>query len=125
LGIGDRRAIVQSRQFQRSFFAAESKAGFIPDAQIPLVLVVMNLSYALSAYPVGVLSDRINRQTLLLMGWGLNAVIYMGLAIAQDPWQVWLLVGGYGLYLGMTQGYCWQWLRIGYQSICGGQPLGF
>lgn len=71
----------------------------------------MNLSYALSAYPVGVLSDaascpsvRVNRKTLLLVGWGLNAVLYLGLAIAQDPWQVWLLVGGYGLYLGMTQG---------------------
>ena len=50
------------------------------------------------------LSDRVNRKTLLLIGWGLNAVIYLGLAITQDPWQVWLLVGGYGLYLGMTQG---------------------
>ena len=39
----------------------------IPDAQIPLVLVVMNLSYALSAYPVGVLSDRVNRKMLLLV----------------------------------------------------------
>jgi hypothetical protein len=28
----------------------------------------------------------------------------LGLAIAQDPWQVWLLVSCYGLYLGMTQG---------------------
>lgn len=87
-----------------AFLLLKAKQVFIPDAQVPLVLVVMNLSYALSAYPVGVLSDRINRQTLLLMGWGLNAVIYMGLAIAQDSWQVWLLVGGDGLYLGMTQG---------------------
>jgi MFS family permease len=87
-----------------AFLLLKAKQVFIPDAQVPLVLVVMNLSYALSAYPVGRLSDRVNRKTLLLLGWGLNAVIYLGLAIAQDPWQVWLLVGGYGLYLGMTQG---------------------
>jgi MFS family permease len=87
-----------------AFLLLKAKQVFIPDAQIPLVLVVMNLSYALSAYPVGVLSDRINRKTLLIFGWGLNAVLYLGLAIAQGPWQVWLLVGGYGLYLGMTQG---------------------
>jgi MFS family permease len=87
-----------------AFLLLKAKQVFIPDAQIPLVLVIMNLSYALSAYPVGVLSDRINRKTLLLLGWVLNAVIYLGLAIAQAPWQVWFLVSGYGLYLGMTQG---------------------
>lgn len=87
-----------------AFLLLKAKQIFIPDAQVPLVLVVMNLSYALSAYPVGVLSDLINRKTLLLLGWGLNALLCIGLAIAQDPWQVWLLVGGYGLYLGMTQG---------------------
>jgi MFS family permease len=87
-----------------AFLLLKAKQVFISDARIPLVLAVMNLSYALSAYPVGVLSDRVNRKTLLLMGWGLNAALYLGLAIAQDPWQVWLLVGGYGLYLGMTQG---------------------
>ncbi len=87
-----------------AFLLLKAKQVFIPDAQVPLVLVVMNLSYALSAYPVGVLSDRVNRKTLLLIGWGLNAVIYLGLAITQNPWQVWLLVSGYGLYLGLTQG---------------------
>jgi MFS family permease len=87
-----------------AFLLLKAKQVAIADYQIPLVLVVMNLSYALSAYPVGALSDRINRKTLLLWGWVLNAGLYLGLAIAQSPWQVWMLVGGYGLYLGMTQG---------------------
>jgi MFS family permease len=87
-----------------AFLLLKAQQVMIPAAQIPLVLVVMNLSYALSAYPVGVLSDSVNRKLLLLLGWGLNAVIYLGLAIAQNPWQVWLLVSGYGFYLGMTQG---------------------
>jgi MFS family permease len=87
-----------------AFLLLKAKQVAIADYQIPLVLVVMNLSYALSAYPVGALSDRVNRKTLLTWGWVLNAGVYVGLAIAQSPWQVWMLVGGYGLYLGMTQG---------------------
>jgi Na+/melibiose symporter-like transporter len=35
-------------------------------AQVPLVLVAMNLSYALSAYPLGLLSDRQSKHQLLL-----------------------------------------------------------
>ncbi len=42
---------------------------------------------ALSTYPVGALSDRVNRKTLLILGWGLNALIYLGLAFSQAPWQ--------------------------------------
>lgn len=87
-----------------AFLQLKAKQVMIPDAYIPLVLVIMNLSYALSAYPVGVLSDRVNRKTLLMLGWGLNALIYFGLALSQASWQVWLLIASYGLYLGMTQG---------------------
>lgn len=87
-----------------AFLQLKAKQVMIPDAHIPLVLVVMNLSYALSAYPVGVLSDHVNRRTLLTLGWGLNALIYLGLAFSQTSWQVWLLIASYGLYLGMTQG---------------------
>ncbi|MBE9180266.1 MFS transporter [Oculatella sp. LEGE 06141] len=87
-----------------AFLQLKAKQVMIPDAHIPLVLVIMNLSYALSAYPIGALSDRVNRRTLLILGWGLNALIYLGLAFSQSPWQVWLLITSYGLYLGMTQG---------------------
>jgi MFS family permease len=87
-----------------AFLLLKAKQVMIADAQIPLVLVVMNLSYALSAYPVGALSDCMNRKTLLILGWSLNALIYLGLAIAQAPGQVWLLIASYGLYLGLTQG---------------------
>ena len=87
-----------------AFLLLKAKQVLIPNAQIPLVLVIMNFSYALSAYPVGVLSDRANRKTLLLLGWMLNAILYLGLSVAQYPLQFWALVAGYGLYLGMTQG---------------------
>ncbi|ODG98217.1 MFS transporter [Nostoc sp. KVJ20] len=76
----------------------------INTALIPLSFVVMNITYGLSAYPIGALSDRIGRLGLLVGGFALFALIYLGLAFAQAPWQIWILFGFYGLYLGKTQG---------------------
>jgi MFS family permease len=73
-------------------------------AQVPLVLVAMNLSYALSAYPLGILSDRQSKHQLLLWGWGLYALIYFGLGFTDSSGLFWVLVVLYGLYLGLTQG---------------------
>jgi MFS family permease len=71
---------------------------------IPLTLVVMNLAYSLSAYPVGLLSDRIGRIGLLGNGLLLYALTYLGFAFAHQTWQVWLLFALYGLHQGMSQG---------------------
>lgn len=71
---------------------------------IPLTLVVMNTAYSLSAYPLGVLSDRIGRMGLLISGFSLYAFVYLGFAFVQASWQVWGLFAFYGLYLGMSQG---------------------
>lgn len=71
---------------------------------IPLSFVVMNITYGLSAYPIGVLSDRIGRVGLLISGFSFFALVYLGLAFAQTPWQLWLLFALYGVYLGKTQG---------------------
>jgi MFS family permease len=71
---------------------------------IPLTLVVMNIAYSLSAYPIGLLSDRIGRIGLLSNGLLIYALTYFGFAFVDRTWQVWLLFGLYGLYQGMSQG---------------------
>ncbi len=71
---------------------------------VPLTLVVMNLAYSLSAYPAGILSDRFGRFGLLLGGFMLYALVYLGFAFVQTPWQVWVLFAFYGLHMGMSQG---------------------
>jgi MFS family permease len=81
----------------------------IAPAIIPLTLGVMNLTYALSAYPVGWLSDRaagprIGRVGLLCLSFLLYALTYLGFAAATAPWQIWALLMLYGLYLGLSQG---------------------
>ncbi len=71
---------------------------------IPLTIMVMNIVYSISAYPVGLLSDRIGRFGLLLSSFLLYAFIYLGFALVQTSWPIWILFAFYGLYLGMSQG---------------------
>jgi len=70
-----------------------------------LIMVVMfNLIYALVSTPAGSLSDRIGRRRLIIGGWLVYAVIYLGFAFAQTAWQIWVLYVAYGLYYGMAYG---------------------
>jgi len=71
---------------------------------IPLTFVVMNIAYSFSAYPIGILSDRLGRFGLLVGGFILYALVYLGFAFVQAPWQVWGLFALYGLHLGMSKG---------------------
>ncbi len=71
---------------------------------ILIMLAMFNLIYSLISTPAGSLSDRIGRRRLIVGGWLVYAVIYLGFAFAQAAWQVWALYVVYGLYYGMAFG---------------------
>jgi MFS family permease len=68
------------------------------------MLVVFNLVYTLVSAPAGGLSDRIGRRKLIIGGWLVYGLIYLGFALAQSSIQVWVLYVFYGLYYGMAYG---------------------
>lgn len=68
------------------------------------MLLAFNIVYTLVAGPAGALSDRWGRPRLILIGWLVYALIYLGLAFSQTAWQVWGLFMGYGIYYGMVEG---------------------
>ncbi|HKS20465.1 MAG TPA: MFS transporter [Bradyrhizobium sp.] len=70
----------------------------------PVVLVVMNVVYALSAYPAGVLSDRVNRKALLVVGLLFLAGSDLSLALVSNLGGIALGVIFWGLHMGFTQG---------------------
>jgi MFS family permease len=76
----------------------------LPIALVPAVMVLMNIFYALAAYPAGVLSDRIDRRTVLITGLLLLIVADIVLALASGVAGVAIGVILWGLHMGLTQG---------------------
>jgi len=72
--------------------------------QIMGMLLTFNAVYALLSSPAGALSDRWGRRRVLLAGWMVYGLVYLGLAMANTGLQVWLLFGLYGIFYAMTEG---------------------
>jgi len=75
-----------------------------PLFQITLMLVLHNAAYAAVAWPFGRLSDRFGRRRIIIFGWAIYAIVYLGFAITSSLWQVWLLFAAYGIYYGIVEG---------------------
>jgi MFS family permease len=73
-------------------------------AWTPLVLVIMNAAYMCSAYPVGVLADRMPRRHLLMLGAAVLVLANLLLASARDPAVALMGVALWGLHMGLTEG---------------------
>ncbi len=76
----------------------------ISTSTVPLTLLVMNIAYFFSAYPMGALSDRISRLGLLILGLVIYGIIYLGFALAPSSIWIWGLFICYGAYLGILKG---------------------
>jgi MFS family permease len=97
-------AVFTLARFSEAFLILRAQKEGLPDSYAPLVLVAMNLVYALSAYPLGRLADRMSHMVLLSGGLVTLIIADVILAQAQGLATVALGVALWGLHLGMTQG---------------------
>jgi MFS family permease len=72
--------------------------------EIPLVVALFNLIYALFAVPLGSLSDRIGRIPTMLIGWTVYALVYLGFALTTNAVYIWPLYALYGVYYAANLG---------------------
>jgi MFS family permease len=91
-------------RFSEAFLVLKAQAEGLALALIPLVFVWMNLIYAVMATPAGILSDKIGRIKLLLCGLGALFIADLTLAFVPGLGGVFVGVGLWGLYLGLSQG---------------------
>lgn len=74
---------------------------------VPMVLLLYlfyNLVYGFFSYPSGRLSDKISQKPLLVSGYLIYGLVYLGFAFVPNPVYLWLLFGIYGLYSAFTEG---------------------
>lgn len=101
VGLG---AVFTLARFSEVFLILRAEQGGLPLAWTPLVLIAMNVIYALGAYPFGRISDSIGRPKLL--AWGLLVLIIADAMLAwSNHWTwVWAGISLWGLHMAMTQG---------------------
>lgn len=97
-------AIFTLARFSEAFLVLRAQQSGMTLALIPLVMMLMSMVYAASAYPFGKLSDRTSHIKLLVLG--LLVLIAADLVLAYSSHWVSVLFGVtlWGLHMGMTQG---------------------
>lgn len=91
-------------RFSEAFLILRAEDSGLRLMLMPLVLVAMNIAYALASYPVGVLSDRVGRTSLLTIGLGFLIAADLFLAFSDGLAGVFLGIILWGVHMGFTQG---------------------
>jgi MFS family permease len=96
--------LIALARFSEAFLVLRASERHLPLTFIPLVLVVMSIVYTLTSYPVGRLSDRMSRTTLLALGMLALTAADVALASADGYGMLFTGIALWGLHMGMTQG---------------------
>jgi MFS family permease len=91
-------------RFSEAFLLLRADSVGLAASRVPLVLAVMNLVYAASAWPVGHWADRMDRRVLLAIGIALLVLADLQLALASGITGVMIGTALWGLHMGATQG---------------------
>jgi MFS family permease len=74
------------------------------ETRIPLLWAFFHVVKMSASMPFGALSDRIGRRGVIVSGWVVYALAYIGFAYARTELHIWLLFAVYGLFYGLTEG---------------------
>jgi MFS family permease len=69
-----------------------------------LVYVCFNVTYALFSTPAGIVSDKFGPRRVLLAGFLLFSLVYLGFGLASSNFFLWFLFPIYGVYMALTDG---------------------
>ena len=97
-------AVFTLARFSEAFLILKAQAVGLPIALVPIIMVLMNIIYAIVSYPAGALSDRIGRYGILLVGIAVLIAADLILAFSGSVAAVMLGVVFWGLHMGLTQG---------------------
>ena len=115
------------------FLLLKMKESGLNDTAVIGVYIFYNLVFALLAYPIGILADRIGLKKIFITGLFVFSIVYIGFAFNKSMPVFILLFFLYGVYAAATEGISKAWISnmvdkketataigtfSGFQSIC-------
>lgn len=115
------------------FLLLKVKESGMEDTMVIGVYIFYNLIYALFAFPIGILADKVGLKTIFITGLAIFATVYFGMAVNTNIYFFFGLFFLYGIYASATEGISKAWISniinkkdtataigtfSGFQSIC-------
>lgn len=92
------------------FLILKAKQAGIDDTMLIGIYIFYNLVYALFAFPVGILADKIGLKTIFIIGLAFFAAVYFGMALNTNLYFFFGLFFLYGIYASATEGISKAWI---------------
>lgn len=92
------------------FLLLKAKESGLDNTMVIGVYIFYNLIYALFAFPIGMLADKIGLKTVFIMGLGLFATVYFGMSVNDNLYVFFGLFFLYGVYASATEGISKAWI---------------
>jgi len=87
-----------------AFLLLRAKDLGVHTVSIPILWFFFHLSKTIFSIPGGTLSDKIGRRRVMILGWTVYGLVYLGFAFASRTYHIWLLFFIYGFYYGLAEG---------------------
>lgn len=115
------------------FLLLQAKQSGLNDTMVIGVYIFYNLIYALFAFPIGILADKVGLKKIFITGLALFALVYFGMSVNKNLYLFFGLFFLYGVYAAATEGISKAWISnisdrkdtataigtfTGLQSIC-------
>ncbi len=92
------------------FLLLKTKEAGLSDVNVITVYIFYNLVYAIVAYPIGILADKIGLKKVFIFGLFIFAIVYACMAFAKVPYQFYVIFFLYGVYAAATEGITKAWI---------------
>lgn len=90
--------------FNFSFVLLNAQEAGIADSFIPLVYAAVNVAHVAVAIPAGVLSDRVGKEKIMLLGYGVFLfTVVLILLLPLNGFDAFLVAVSYGVYFGIVE----------------------